>query len=342
MRSIILPISYTIIALFHITTASAEPPSTSALQALDQQTHELDRVHSVVVAYDGDIVHKLHQGGPGVAASANIKSLSKTVLAAITGAAIEADIIESVDQPIIELFGDHLPSGTDPQVSEITVGHLLSQQAGLERTSGSNYGAWVASTNWVEDAITRPFVDQPGGQMLYSTGTSHLLSAALTHASGETTHTLAQRLLAEPLNIHIRPWLRDPQGIYFGGNDMQLSPRALIEVGELYRNDGVVVDEYGETQRVLPEGWVAASWQPRGTSRWTGDGYGFGWFITRLAGEDVYYGRGYGGQALYVIPARGMTIVVTSDPTPPSPGGQFQQQLNQLVVGLLTHDKETP
>jgi len=31
----------------------------------------------------------------------------------------------------------------------------------------------------VNDALSRPFVDTPSGRMLYSTGTSHLLSAAL-------------------------------------------------------------------------------------------------------------------------------------------------------------------
>nr|WP_290698929.1 serine hydrolase [Halomonas sp. UBA3074] len=335
MRSLLLLVS-TACAMLSAASASAAAPSATSLASLESDTAELNRVHSVVIAYDGEIIHEIHQGGPGVASPANIKSLSKTVLAAITGAAIEADIIESVDQPMVALFGEHLPSGTDPKVNEITIAHLLAQQAGLERTSGSNYGAWVASDNWVNDAITRPFVDEPGGKMLYSTGTSHLLSAALTHASGETTHTLAQLLLGDPLNITIRPWLRDPQGIYFGGNDMQLSPRALIEVGELYRNDGLVIDDAGNEQRVLPEGWVEASWQPRGTSRWTGDGYGFGWFITQLAGEDVYYGRGYGGQALFVIPEREMTVVITSDPTPPSPGGQFQQRLNGLLEGLLS------
>ena len=312
-----------------VTPVIASAPSSEALQALDRQARTLDRLHTVVLAHDGTIIHEHHQGGPGVAEPANVKSLSKTVLAAVTGAAIESGIIESVDQPLVALL-DSVPSSADRRVNDITVAHLLAQQAGLERTSGSNYGAWVASAHWVNDALTRPFVDRPGGRMLYSTGTSHLLSAALTQASGESTLALAQRLLGEPLGIAIPPWPQDPQGIYFGGNDMQLSPRALIAIGELYRNDGRT-----DGQRVLPEGWVEDSWTPRGQSPWTGDGYGFGWFMTTLAGEDVAYGRGYGGQALYVIPERDMTVVITSDPTPPSPGGQFQQRLNELVVGLL-------
>jgi len=315
-----------------VTAAEASEPSPGALQTLNQQAQALDRLHTVVVAYDGNIIHEHHQGGPGVAAPANVKSLSKTVLAAVTGAAIEAGVIESVEQPMVALL-DSVPSAADPQVNDITVAHLLAQQAGLERTSGSNYGAWVASAHWVNDALTRPFVDRPGGRMLYSTGTSHLLSAALTQASGESTLALAQRLLGEPLGIAIPPWPQDPQGIYFGGNDMQLSPRALIAIGELYRNDGMA-----DGQRVLPEGWVEDSWTPRGQSPWTGDGYGFGWFITTLAGEHVAYGRGYGGQALYVIPEREMTVVITSDPSPPSPGGQFQQQLNALVADLLAEE----
>ncbi|GEN26698.1 6-aminohexanoate-dimer hydrolase [Halovibrio variabilis] len=339
MRLLLL-LTFSVLPLLGASPVYAVAPSPSALSALDRETAALERVHSVVVAHAGEIIHEHHQGGPGVASPANIKSLSKTVLAAITGAAIEAGVIESVQQRLVTLLGDQVPNGTDPRVGEITVAHLLALQAGLERTSGSNYGAWVASANWVNDAITRPFVDEPGGRMLYSTGTSHLLSAALTHASGETTHALAQRLLGDPLDITIRPWLRDPQGIYFGGNDMQLSPRALIEVGELYRNDGVVFDEAGNGERVLPEGWVEESWQARGTSQWTGDGYGYGWFITQLAGEDVYYGRGYGGQALFVIPEREMTVVITSDPNPPSPGGQFQQRLNKLVEGLLAENGE--
>ena len=290
------------------------------LSRLEARAAGLERLHALVVAQRGEIVFERRFAGPGVDRPANIKSLSKTVLAALVGAAIERGLVDGTDQPVAELLGPLVPSSADPRVNEITVGHLLSLQAGLERTSGSNYGAWVASPDWVHDVLTRPFVDRPGGRMLYSTGSSHLLSAALTQASGENTLALARRWLGEPLNIAIPAWPRDPQGIYFGGNDMQLSPRALVRLGELYRNDGVV-----DGIRVLPEGWVEASWQPRGTSRWTRDGYGYGWFVTTLAGERAYYGRGFGGQALFVVPSRELTVVVTADPTPPSPGGLFQR-----------------
>lgn len=297
---------------------------------VESAAEALDRLHSLIVAKNGEIVYERAFAGPGVDRPANIKSLSKTVLAALVGAAIEQELLQGPEQPVTELLGPLVPDTADPQVNEITVGHLLSLQAGLERTSGDNYGAWVGSPNWVEYALTRPFVDEPGGRMLYSTGSSHLLSAALTQASGESTLELARRLLGKPLDIAIPSWPRDPQDIYFGGNDMRLSPRALVKIGELYRQNGVVNDV-----RVLPEGWTEASWTARGRSPWTGDGYGYGWFITTLAGERVYYGRGYGGQALFVVPERELTVAITSDPTPPSPGGQFQGRLNRLIELLL-------
>lgn len=315
---------------FADTNTSPDALPQEALSRAETQAESLTRLHALVVSKDGEIILRRAFDGPGVDRPANIKSLSKTVLAALAGAAIEAGIIDGVDQSAASLLGPMVPSSADSRVETITLGHLLSLQAGLERTSGGNYGAWVSSGNWVAYALTRPFVDRPGGRMLYSTGSSHLVSAALTQASGESTLALARRLLGEPLDIAIPDWPRDPQGIHFGGNDMQLSPLALVQIGELYRLDGII-----DGKRILPEGWVEASWTERGRSPWTNDGYGYGWFITTLAGETTYYGRGFGGQALFVIPERGLTVAITSDPTPPSPGGQFQQELNGVVERLL-------
>ncbi|MCL7944187.1 serine hydrolase [Marinobacter sp. ATCH36] len=290
---------------------------------LAERAAALDRLHSLVVAVNGQTVFSRAFRGPELDEPANIKSLSKTVLSAVVGMAIDRGVFESVDQSIAEILD--VPDDASARVSEVTISHLLSMQAGLQRTSGRYYGEWVNSDNWVDYALNRSFVAEPGGDMLYSTGSYHLLSAALTKSTGRSTLYVTRNWLGEPLGIRVRAWLRDPQGIYFGGNDMHLSPMALLKIGELYRNNGVYNGE-----RLLSKAWIDLSWTQRGVSRYTDDRYGYGWFVTDLGGQRAYYGRGYGGQMLYVFPELAMTVVMTSDPQPPA-SPSFMQQQNALL-----------
>lgn len=307
-------------------SAAAETVERKALDPAIDRWREHPRTHAVIVAHKGETVAEEVFSGPSLDTPVNIKSLGKTFMAALTGAAIRHDVVEGVDQRVTELLGPRVPADAGDQIDQVTVAHLLSMSSGLERTSGPGYGAWVSSDNWVEYALTQPFVDAPGERMQYSTGDFHILSAALTEASGRSTLALARDLIGEPLGIRIPAWDQDPQGIYFGGNNMRLSPRALIELGELYRNDGVV-----DGRRVLPEGWVETSWTPRVRSPWSGDQYGFGWFILQFEGTDYYYGRGYGGQMLYVVPELELTVAITADPTPPSPPGSGADRLTTVL-----------
>lgn len=303
--------------------------SAAERQAIVDRANSISRLHSLLVLHEGEAVVEHVRVGPGLSTPANLKSLSKTVLSALAGIAIERGLVEGTGQPIVELLASRVPDSTAEAVGEITFGHALSLQAGLRSTSGRHYGAWVQSDNWVAHALTRPMVDEPGGRMIYSTGSSHLAGAALVEASGRSLLTLAREWLGEPLDIRIPDWMRDPQGIHFGGNEMKLSPRALARFGELYRLGGVI-----DGKRVLPESWIEASWTPRGRSPWSGDRYGYGWFISGLAGERSYHGRGYGGQALFVIPDAALTIVVISDPTPPSNGGYFER-IKDLAASIV-------
>jgi CubicO group peptidase (beta-lactamase class C family) len=145
---------------------------------VEQEAAQLDRLHTLIVAHKGEEILALDLRGQGLDTPVNIKSLSKTVLAALVGMGIKNDVLEGTDQPVVEALGNRVPASATEGVERITLGHLLSLQAGLQRTSGGNYGPWVASNNWVSHVLTRPFVDEPGGRMLYSSGSSHLLSAA--------------------------------------------------------------------------------------------------------------------------------------------------------------------
>lgn len=292
----------------------------------------LSRLRSMIVLRDGEALaeHRFNNGPP-LDRPVNIKSASKSVLSAMAGIAIERGVLTGTDQSVLEVLRADAPANPDPRLEQLTLGNLLSMQAGLERTSGPNYGRWVSSPNWVRYALSRPFVEEPGGAMLYSTGSSHLVSAMLTRASGRNTRALAQEWLGEPLDISIPEWPRDAQGVYFGGNDMLMSPRAMGTFGELYRRGGVSEDG----TQVVPAAWIEESWKPRTTSPWSGESYGYGWFIANAGGYPVRYAWGYGGQMIYVVPALALTVVMTSDASGTREAGHIDALHALLADGVI-------
>ena len=299
---------------------------------------ELPRIHALIVALNGKPIVEHVFRGPALDRPVNIKSASKSIISALVGIAIDEGIIRNVNQPILPLLRNRAPMNIDPRVSTITVDHLLSMRAGLERTSGlQNYGRWVQSPNWVNFALSREFIDEPGGNMMYSTGNTHLLSAILTDATGASTWDLAREWLGKPLEIAIPQWARDPQGIYFGGNEMSLSPRDLLRFGELYRYGGMY-----QGKRIVSEDWVRASWTVR-TIDSNGRAYGYGWFIAEAHGFAVYYAWGFGGQMIYIVPDLGLTVVVTSDANTRSVVDNHLCKVHDLVAnGFMPAVMETP
>jgi len=284
----------------------------------------LPRLRSLLVSVDGQLVAERYFHGASAARTANLKSASKSIIALLVGIAIDRSVLKSVDQPIGPFFPQHLKG--DPEKAAITIEDLLTMRAGLETTSNRNYGRWVASSNWVRHVLQQPFEDAPGGRMVYSTGSSHLLSAIITRASGLSTLEFARRHLGSPLGITIPAWTRDPQGIYLGGNEMHLRPRDLLEIGELYLNNGRV-----GTRQVVSEAWIRSSSEPRTTSRWSGRSYGYGWWIREVANRDVVYAWGYGGQFAFVIPDL-RTVVVTTSVA--DPGSERHEHLD-AIYGLV-------
>jgi len=310
--------------------SSQETPATTLDFVLDR-ANQLGPLRCVIVSLDGKEIaaRGYHGGSPDV--STNIKSASKSVISALVGIAIAKGVLEGVDQKIAPILAGDLPANADPRIQNITIGNLLSMQAGLGRMSGPNYGRWVSSGNWVRTALAEPFDGEPGGDMLYSTGSSHLLSAILTRASGRSTRELARDWLAPIEGFSIAAWERDPQGIYVGGNQMAMSPRSLLAFGELYRNGG----KNGDGEQVVPESWVTESWRVRTNSIYSGDGYGYGWFTREIGGQDVHYAWGFGGQMLYIVPALELTVAMTSLPDDPSAQSGHRDDLHALLAEII-------
>ncbi|MFQ6546502.1 serine hydrolase domain-containing protein [Aestuariibius sp. 2305UL40-4] len=294
--------------------------------ALRQRIAEIDRLRGVIVLQNGEERVAERANGRGLNSRYNVKSVSKTFVATLLGAAIDRGVIPSVNTTIAQAAPRLIPAAADPRARDITMEDLVTLRAGLERTSGGNYGEWISSSNWVSNALARPMIAKPGGRMLYSTGSTHILGAVLAEASGQSLLTLARRWLGDPLGIEIPAWTRDPQGYYLGGNEMALTPRAMARFGEMIRQTGA----WNGTQ-VVSEAWITESFEPRTASRWSGLGYGYGWFLGRTGGTEYALARGYGGQIICVAPSIGLTIVIVSDPTQPARSGGFFSVLMNLI-----------
>lgn len=284
------------------------------------------RMHALLVSQRGQLVLEYYAKGHSAGRLANIKSASKSIIAALVGIAIERKLIAGAREPVARWFPE-LRKDPDPRRRAITIEDLLTMRSGMESTSGGNYGPWVTSRNWVRHVLRQPMVSDPGTSMEYSTGTSHLLSAILTRASGKTTHQFATEVLARPLGITLARWPRDPQGIYFGGNEMLLTPRQMIAFGEMWRNGGAA-----NGVQIVPAAWVATSCEPRTRSRYDSDReYGYGWWSQMFGEHRACFAWGFGGQYIFVFRDLDLVIAVTSATTVSDERRGYRRQLFDLL-----------
>lgn len=285
----------------------------------------LAQLHAILVQRGSERLLAEAPRGPGLDRVANIKSCSKSLVALILGTVIRKGEIAGLDARLGQVAPNLIPSDATEGVADLTMGDLVTLRAGLESTSGADYGAWVNSGNWVAYALRQPRIAPNGGRMVYSTGTTHVLGAAIATATGKDLRQLMRERLGEPLGIEIPRWTQDPQGHYFGGNEMALTPEAMLRVALVMRDGGSFAGA-----QVIDPAWIAESITLRTRSPFSGLGYGLGWF---LSPSGWIIARGYGGQIIAANPDAALAVAITSDPTLPARSEGYFGDLMQLLDG---------
>lgn len=316
-------------------SAQASQPKSSAL--IDD-LFTTGPVSSFLLLQDDRLLFEEYRGRMHAGRPVNIKSASKSILSLLIGIAIEKGYLRSVDQTIGEFFPDFFEVHPDVVKASITIQDLLTMRAGLASTSRANYGAWVISDNWVDYVLSRALVETPGEEMVYSTGSSHLLSVILTRASGMSTREFARRYLFGPLKISIGGWDRDPQGYYMGGNNLALSPSALLKIGIMVMNRGVY-----QGRRIVPADWIDESMQIYTRSHFNPYDYGYLWWQRELEGHTVLFAWGNGGQYIFMIPSLRAVAVVTSSPAKRAFDRANRNRLFDFIEAhLISYLKQNP
>lgn len=205
--------------------------------------------------------------------------------------------------------------------SAVTLGQLLTMTGGF----GDQATNATDGEDWVGRIISKGGVKP--GNWVYSNDSAHLLSAALTAATGMPALQYARSVLFNPLGIASEPadepvaqpydlamqapgfgWARDPQGVSTGAYGLRLRAWDMAKIGLLYLAGG-----RWDGQQVVPASWVKQSTRDL-TKTDFGGGYGYLWWAeSSPEGERAFAARGSGGQCIVVLPERDIVVVVQVD-----------------------------
>jgi CubicO group peptidase (beta-lactamase class C family) len=265
-------------------------------------------VNSLLIDINGELILERYFDGMNASRTTNTKSASKSILSLLIGIAIDREYISSVDQTLDEFFPEYFQLNPDPVKDSISIKDMLTMRTGLETTSFHNYGRWVVSSDWVRFALDQPVESEPGGEMIYSTGTSHLLSVILTKSSGMSTRAFANKYLFRPMDIVPGGWDRDPQGYFMGGNNLALRPADMLKIGRMVLNGGTY-----QGNQIVSENWLSDSFQVYTRSNFNPYDYGYLWWSRKTGGYEILFAWGHGGQYILLIPELDAVMAITSN-----------------------------
>ena len=273
------------------------------------------RMRSLLVVRGGRLVVEEYFGGARANSLHDVRSVTKSVVGALAGIALERGDIRTLDDPVADYLGALLPD-LDPAKGAITVRQLLTMTSGLDWDETGGFGSyieWVRSGDPLGNLLGRPFSSTPGETFNYNSAAVHLLGVVLEQATGAGLPELARSTLFEPMGIAHSPWEPLGDGSFNGGAGLDLRPRDLARFGQLFLQGG----SSGGNQ-LVPAEWVGASTRARFDWRFDmgaleGITYGLLWWIVPGAREPLYFAWGHAGQYVVVVPELHLVVVATNE-----------------------------
>lgn len=263
-----------------------------------------DKIESCVIYKENSTLYEYYRNRKIKDKQHKVNSITKSVMSALYGIAIHQGYIENEDVAISNYFSE-----IDDTKKGITIKDLLTMSSGL-RWSGNE--AMIPTKNWVKFILEQPVESEPGKQMIYSCGNSHLLSAILQKATKTNTLNFAKKNLFSPLGIFDFNWYQDAQGIAIGGFGLTMKIADMLKFGILYSQNG----EWNSKQ-LIPAEWIKKSTANNDVAESL---YGYHWWILNSKSVDckedkTFYAMGMGGmrgQYIFVNQERQLVTVFTS------------------------------
>ncbi|EMS73813.1 serine hydrolase domain-containing protein [Ruminiclostridium cellobioparum] len=245
----------------------------------------------------------------------HINSSTKSFTSALIGICMKQGLLQDINTPIVEFFGDVLSNQSDIRKQHITLYHLLTMSAGLD---WPEFGEWnyfspmEYSKNIIQFIFDREMEANPGEKMNYNSGCSHLLSAIIQRVSGTTTSKFAEEHLFTPLGIKDAHWL-SKQNINLGANGLSMKIQDMLKFGYLYLKKGTI-----KGIEIVPQNWITESTIPRFLTYPVIGHYGYQWWVSSISAKEdkevqFYFAMGLFGQFIIIVPEYDMVAVFVSE-----------------------------
>lgn len=287
---------------------------------------ERQRATGLLVLKNGEIVAEHYRYGRREDARFISFSMAKSVTSLLVGMAHARGHLASLDDPaekyVQALAGSPYGATTVRQLLRMSSGLTFSERYDgkddIARLSRASAGVRSAGT---PTEVLRSITDRhapAGDKFVYASAETDVLGRVLVGATGRNMAELTSEWLWKPMGAEHNAYWRvgaDGQEQAYGAFNASL--RDWGRLGLLLANDGKVQGASG-AQQLLPLDYLLdatdparqpAAFRPRRATPYFGYGYQFWLFPMR---ERSFAMQGIHGQTLFVQPASGIVLVMTS------------------------------
>ena len=277
-----------------------------ALAEAEEAAAQLPNIRSFLVVWKGDVVSENTYGGTTAETLHDLRSVTKSIISALVGIAIDRGIIRAVDDCVLDYLPELRSRADDERKAQITIEHLLTMTSGF-RSAETWEWYFSDAPHAILDAWDRPMAANPGDTYAYESASMELLSVALARAADQDTKSFAVENLLAPLGITGFQWEQDPAGYHRGAYGLRMRASDLARIGQLYLQEG-----HWKDRQILSREWIDQSFaqQVRVNDRVS---YGHLWRSRQVGSVRTFYGLGFGGQYLIVVPELRLVVVATQD-----------------------------
>lgn len=274
-----------------------EVPATKKLTVLNKK---YETVAFLIIRRDS-LWFEHYADGYGINSYTNSFSMAKSIVTALLGKAITDGHIESLEQPVADFF---------PEFDQrLTIGDLASMASGLNWDESYYSPFSMTARAYFGNDIRKQIlelkvVDQPGQEFKYLSGNTQLLGMLIEKATGISLSAYLSDRLWKPMGMEMDGlWQLDSEqsGMEKAFCCIASNARDFARFGKLYKNTG-----YWNGEQLLAPSFVTRSIQPRFEED---PEYGYGLWLTKLGGKQIFYLRGILGQYVAVIPQDDLIVV---------------------------------